>query len=279
MGDVEIEPLPNGFGAVVRGVDVRGGFTAVDIDAVREAFRTRRLLVFPDQHLTPQEQVGFVGRFGPLCPERELWSYISNARPDGIVRDGALRFHSDFAFAREPTLAISLHALEVPASGAPTVYANGIGALARMSPALVARLRTLRVRNIYDFTWPDDQRLREHQMQPGMPSTDHPMIGRHPVTGEDVLLANEMHTDRVLGLDEADSEAVLAEVFAVLYADDNCYTHHWRAGDLVLWDNIALQHGRPAWDRTEARTMQRVALGNYTAVELVPNLPELLGRR
>lgn len=276
---MRIEELAGSIGAVVHDVDVRGGFTAEDIDAVRTAFRSRRLLVFPGQTLAPEEQVGFVGRFGPLCPERQLWSFISNARPDGIVREGALRFHSDFAFARQPTLAISLHAIEVPASGAPTVYASGVAALASMSPAMVDRLRSLQVRNIYDFTWPDDQRLREHQMQSGMPRTDHPMIGRHPVTGEDVLLANEMHTDRVLGLDEAESEALLAEVFAMLYAPANCYTHHWQRGDLVLWDNVALQHGRPAWDRAEARTMQRVALGNYTAVELVPNLPELLARR
>ena len=52
----------------------------------------------------------------------------------------------------------------------------------------------------------------------------------------------------------------------------------WAVGDLVLWDNVALHHGRPAFDRREARTLQRVALGNYTAVELVPNLAELLGR-
>ena len=50
-------------------------------------------------------------------------------------------------------------------------------------------------------------------------------------------------------------------------------------GDLLLWDNVALHHGRPAFERTEARTLQRVALGNYTAVELVPNLAELLARR
>lgn len=276
---MRIEELDGTIGVVVHDVDVRGTLTAEGIDALRAALRTRRLLVFPAQSLAPEEQLAFAARFGPLCPERQLWSYVSNARPDGIVREGALRFHADFAFAREPTLAISLHALEVPSSGAPTVWADAVAVLDRLAPATRARLTGLRVRNIYDFTWPDDQRLREHQMQPGMPRTDHPMVGRHPVTGEDVLLANEMHTDRVLGLDEADSEALLTEVFAELYAPQHCYAHHWQVGDLVLWDNVALHHGRPAFDRTEARTLQRVALGNYTAAELVPNLAELLGRR
>lgn len=266
------------FGVEVIDVDVRAPFTADGIDALREAFDRHHLLLFRGQSLTPEAQLGFVGRFGPLCPERQLWSYISNARPDGIVREGALRFHADFAFAREPTLAISLHALEVPAGGAPTVFADATRAVDLLPPALRARLAEARVRNIYDFGWPDDQRLREHQMRPGMPRTDHPFLRPHPRTGVPVLFANEMHTDRVLGLSEEESEAILAEVFAILYAPGNCYVHHWRPGDLVLWDNIALHHGRPAFDRTAARTLQRVALGRYTAVELVPNLAELLGR-
>lgn len=275
---MRIEELPGSIGVEVLDVDLRAPLTADGIDALRAAFDDRHLLLVRGQHLEPEQQLAFVARFGPLCPERQLWSYISNARPDGIVREGALRFHADFAFAREPTLAISLHALEVPAHGAPTVFADAERALTKLSPATRARLEGCTVRNIYDFHWPDDQRLREHQMRPGMPRTDHPMVRPHPRTGVPVLYANEMHTDRVLGLPEDESEALLAEVFGVLYAPENCYVHEWAVGDLVLWDNVALHHGRPAFDRREARTLQRVALGNYTAVELVPNLAELLGR-
>ena len=275
---MRITELSPALGVEVHDVDVRQPLTADGIDALRGALDGRHLLLFRDQHLTPEQQLAFVARFGPLCPERQMWSYISNARPDGIVREGALRYHSDFAFAREPTLAISLYALEVPVGGAPTVFANAVRAVDRLPADLRRRIADARVRNIYDFHWPDDQRLREHQMRPGMPRTDHPMLGRHPRTGVTVLYANEMHTDRVLGLDDADSEAVLDAVFAVLYAEENRYEHRWRVGDLVLWDNIALHHGRPSFDVAAKRTLQRVALGNYTAIELVPNLVELLGR-
>ncbi len=275
---MRITDLSPSIGVEVHDLDVRDPFTAEDIDALRSALDARHLLLFRAQHLEPMQQLAFVARFGPLCPERQLWSYISNARPDGIVRDGALRFHSDFAFAREPTLAISLYALEIPDAGAPTVFANAVRAVDLLADEVRFVAADAQVRNIYDFGWPDDQRLREHQMRPGMPRADHPVIGRHPRTGVPVLYANEMHTDRVLGLDEVDSEATLDALFAVLYADSNCLTHHWRVGDLVLWDNIALHHGRPAFDRSARRTLQRVALGNYTAAELVPNLSELLGR-
>lgn len=266
------------LGVVVHDTDVRAPFTADEIDALRDALDTRHLLVFRDQSLTPEEQLTFVARFGPLCAERQLWSYISNSRPDGIVRDGALRFHSDFAFAREAVLAISLYAVEVPQSGAPTIFANAVRASTMFAQALRDRVEHATVRNIYDFHWPDDQRIREHQMRPGMPFHDHPLLGRHPRTDATVVQANEMHTDRVLGVDPDESESLLDAIYAVLYADENRYVHDWHVGDLVLWDNIALHHGRPAFERTEARTLQRVALGNYTPTELVPNLAQLLGR-
>jgi taurine dioxygenase len=275
---MRITDVSPALGVQVHDIDVTAPFTADDIDTLRAMLDERHLLVFRDQHLAPEQQLAFVARFGPLCPERQLWSYISNSRPDGIVREGALRFHSDFAFARQPTLAISLHAIEMPAEGAPTIYANAVRAAATLPPALQARVDGASVRNIYDFHWPDDQRLREPQMRPGMPRHDHPLVGVHPRTGVPVLFANEMHTDRVHGLDPDASEQLLAELFAHLYADTNCYVHHWQVGDLVLWDNVALHHGRPAFDLAESRTLQRVALGNYTATELVPNLAELLGR-
>lgn len=275
---MELRPLGTALGVEVADIDVRAPLTVAGIDQLRGALDQHHLLLFRDQQLAPEEQVAFVARFGPLCPERQMWSYISNARPDGIVREGALRFHSDFAFAQEPTLVISLHAIEVPAKGAPTVFANAQRAVALLDSSVRARLADEQVRNIYDFHWPDDQRLREHQMAAGMPRTDHPFIGVHPRTAAPVIFANEMHTDRVLGLDEAQSEELLAAVFGVVYGQENTYVHHWRVGDLVLWDNVSLHHGRPGFDRAASRTLQRVALGRYTAAELVPNLAELLGR-
>src|SRR5262249_53659990 len=109
--------------------------------------------------------------------------------------------------------------------------------------------------------------------------TERPFVGAHPRTHVPVLNANLMHTDRVVGLAPDESEALLDDVFAVLYGADNVYEHRWEVGDLVMWDNIALQHGRPEFPLDETRTLQRVALGDKTPEEMVPNLAELLARR
>jgi taurine dioxygenase len=118
--------------------------------------------------------------------------------------------------------------------------------------------------------------MRERDLSPNSPRVVRPLVGRHPRTGRSVLNANEMHTDRVVGLDPDESEALLAEVYAFLYADANVYRHEWQVGDLVLWDNIAVHHGRPAFPTSEERTLQRVVMHTKTPDEMVPNLAELL---
>jgi taurine dioxygenase len=90
---------------------------------------------------------------------------------------------------------------------------------------------------------------------------------------------NEMHSERLVGMTTADSDAALDATFAVLYADDNVFEHRWRPGDLVVWDNVAVHHGRRSIPTDEARTLQRVALGHFTADQLVPNLDALLPPR
>jgi taurine dioxygenase len=274
---VELRPLSDALGVEVLGLDVSRPFAIDDIDALHDAFDEHHLLLFRDQSLSGEQQMGFVARFGPLLVERtQPWGYVSNVHPDGIVREGGLLFHSDFAFAREPVLALSLFALEVPADGAPTLFANAARAARTLPDDLRVHTEGRLVHNIFDFHWPGDQRVRAHQMAPGSPGTDHPVRGRHPRSGVEVLFTNEMHSDSIVGLPEAESEALLAAIHTHCYAPANCYEHAWRVGDLLLWDNIALHHGRPTIPTNAARTLQRVSLGRYTPAELVPNLAALL---
>jgi taurine dioxygenase len=273
---VKLTDLTPAMGTEVNDVDLRGSFRADEIDLLRNEYDRRHLLLFRHQQLCGDEQVRFVSRFGPLIAEKRAWGYVSNVRPDGLVPEGGLLFHSDFAFAREPTLGLSLLALEIPPDGAPTAFANAVRAVDHLPSVLRGQLEGRRVLNIYDFHWPGDQRVREHQLAPGSPRTEYPVIGPHPRTGVPVVFANEMHTDRIVGMDPAHSDAVLRELYTVLYGDDNVYEHRWQVGDLILWDNIALHHGRRTIPPDQPRTLQRVAIGNYTPTELVPNLAELL---
>jgi len=264
------------------------GVEIIDLDAgtpldpatatrLRKLYDTHLLLLLRQQRIDGPAQVRFASQFGPIVREKSgEFGYVSNVRPDGLVREGALLFHSDFAFAREPLLGLTLHALDVPRDGAPTLYANASRAVDLLPSGLRERLAKTTVMNQFDFTLPADRRYRRDEVHAGSPYTEHPVIAPHPRTGAPVLLVNEMHSERLTGMTLLESDALLAEVFAVLYDPSNVYEHRWQPGDLIVWDNVAVHHGRRAIPLDEARTLQRVALGNYTASELVPNLAELL---
>jgi taurine dioxygenase len=274
---VDVGRLP--VGVEIRGLDLRDRLSDEQLEELRVLFDARHLLLFRGQELGGDRQADVAGLFRPVvCEKAGRFGYVSNVRQGAVVPEGALPFHSDFAFTHEPVLGLSLHALVVPANGAPTRFADAERALELMSEALRARIDQLRILNVYDFGLPTDRRMREADLSPGSPRTERTFVGRHPVTGTPVINANAMHTDRVLGLAPDESEELLREVFGVLYGPANTYEHRWAVGDLVIWDNVSVHHGRDDFPVTEERTLQRVCLATKTADEIVPNLQELLAQ-
>jgi taurine dioxygenase len=80
--------------------------------------------------------------------------------------------------------------------------------------------------------------------QPGDNCAVHALVGRQETTGRPYIFANLDMTALVIGMSEAESDDLLEELFSYMYADDNVYNHPWRRGDIVFWDNLALQHAR-----------------------------------
>ena len=98
-----------------------------------------------------------------------------------------------------------------------------------------------------------------------------PVVSIHPTTGQPVLFVNEQHVERIEGLDPAESRALLVALFDHLYAEANIFEHRWRNGDLVIWDNIALQHGRRAIGGVRRRKLQRASVAERSLLEQVPD--------
>jgi taurine dioxygenase len=274
---VDIVTLGAALGAEVRGVDLHQALDPDVVAQLRQAFDEHHLLLFRGVDITGDEQVRLCRHFGPIAPERSGdYGFISNVDPRGVLREGALSFHSDFAFTDEPVNALSLYALEMPADGAPTVYADAVCVLDRMPGNLRARIESHSIVNVYGFKLPTDRRMRERDLPPGSPVVERRLVGPHRRTGRSVVNANEMHTDRVVGLQEDESDALLEELFSALYAAGNTFELDWHVGDLVVWDNLALQHHRPDFPVSEPRTMQRVCINEKTTQQLVPNIAELV---
>jgi taurine dioxygenase len=277
---MKVRDLTPSFGAVIAH-DLRHPLDPTQRRELQELFAARHLLVFPDQEISFEDQVRVVGYLGPVLPGGPEW--VSNVRENGLVPEGALLFHSDFIFTAEPSLGLCLYATEVPPRGCPTLFADAVGAAGRLPSELRARVRGRKALNVFDLSdQRGDVRFREATLGPETPLSPryaHPVLMRHPTTGQELLSVNEMQTDRIIGLDGPESEETLEALWGLLYAPENTYSHHWRVGDLVVWDNIAVQHGRPAPPRDVPRTMRRVTMAERSVYDLVPGFAEARAAR
>jgi taurine dioxygenase len=97
----------------------------------------------------------------------------------------------------------------------------------------------------------------------------HAVVGHQQGTGRRYVFVNPVATDSIIGLAEAESETLLAELFDHLYADEDVYRHDWRLGDIVVWDNLAVQHARDDASRAR-RTLQRVTIAELGYADQYP---------
>ncbi len=254
------------IGAEIVGLDLSRPLDDAGFAAVRQAFlASAGVLVLRDQRITPEQQIAFSRRFGPLMihvlrqfllpghPEILLVSnVIENGKPIGLG-DAGRYWHSDLSYVAEPSLGSLLHARELPAEGGDTSFASMHAAYEALPDAVQRRIAGLRAvhsyRNSYD-------RMQGSSWRP--PLTDeqkaevkevvHPVVRTHPETGRKALFVNEGFTVRILDMPEADSGALLELLFAHSTEPRFIYRHHWRDHDLVFWDNrcaVHLAHGCP----------------------------------
>jgi alpha-ketoglutarate-dependent taurine dioxygenase len=267
-------PLSPALGIEVRGIDLRWPIGPDLAAAILETWRRHHLLLFRGQVLETGHQVRFATLFGPIShrgaymKDRDA-TYVSNARPDGILGDGILNFHSDHTFFRHPLRAIALYAIEVPAEGGDTLFANAILALRNLPGPLRERVRRLRSLQLFDYAGDYNRRSRVEDAAPGSPRTWHPLVMRDPTTGEDVLFVHDHTTAAIEGLDEAETEELVAELMPYLADPAIGYRHAWRPGDLVVWNNIALQHARTPFAPSARRTLRRtpIAVSEAEAID------------
>jgi taurine dioxygenase len=256
-------PLSAHTGVEVRGVDLREEIGADAADALRGALVEHHLLVFRDQVLSVDDQQRAGSLFGELVDEGGDGAqhvFVSNARDDGVLAEGKpLLFHSDNMFTDAPLAVDALYGLVIGEGVAPTRFVNAERACVQLDGDTRAALADARALHLSGFAggW---YRYRDADTAPHHPRAEHPVLLRNPRTGNTILAVSEQQTDRIVGWDPARSEAMLASLWALLYQPDNIVTHHWRTGDLVLWDNLALQHGRPADPGPAERTLRRVAM-------------------
>jgi taurine dioxygenase len=276
--NILIKNLDAPLGAEIAGVDLSKPLSQDDVETIEETWRERLVVVFRGQRLSDPQLLAFSRNFGELDPPgpnpygepfnkehpeiNVISNVIENGKPIGNLGDGEAVWHADMTYVDLPPKAAMLHSLEVPPCGGNTYFANMIAAYETL-PADLRKAAEGKVA-VHDASRNSAGMLRKGYKE----VTDvretvgarHPLVRTNPKTGRKALFLGRRPNAYVLGLEVADSEALLNSLWA--HATQPCFAmcHEWQVGDLLMWNNLSVLHRRDPFDPESRRVMHRTQI-------------------
>lgn len=264
VGATRIAGAPFGWEA---DIDLAAQIGPAERAALQRIYRRDGLILFRGQNLSREQQLAACDIFGPAL-RTELDNYVvSNVEEDGLLGKAELLFHNDIPYVPAPFLGGSLYALDIAPGASPTRYASGLRAWERLPNALKQRIADLKALQVKGRLL--GRRTTLADMVAGDTAAVHPVVCRQQETARPYLFVNLDMTACITTLPPAQSDALIEELFTYLYDRANVYEHHWTRGDLLIWDNLALQHARSETG-SGARTLRRVSIAEYGYWEQMP---------
>jgi alpha-ketoglutarate-dependent 2,4-dichlorophenoxyacetate dioxygenase len=282
---ITVCPVTPSFAAEIGDIDLSKPLAPTEISEVKDAFTKYAVLIFPDQHLSQDQHLGFARYFGPLettialfrkdsklrvrkefadvsnlDPENEVWGKDSRQR---MFQMGNRLWHTDSSFKRLPARASLLYALTIPPIGGHTEFADERAAYDALPEAtkkridpLVAEHSIFNSRARLGFSnFSDEERQ-------GMPPVPQVLVRTIPESGRKSLYLAS-HAGRIFGLPEPEGRALIDELVAHATQRQFVYTHRWRVHDLIIWDNRCTMHrGTDFDDLRWKRDMQRATVSD-----------------
>ena len=216
------------------------------------------LITARGQTLTMDQQKALLAPIGPDIHRPHDTGYITTEGPDLGSARSELSFHSDGAYTDRPFAAISLHALDVVDDASGTRFVHAERAYGALPPPIRDRLDALSAEMIMPARTHVGGRACDERAPEALESAAFPAVRVNPRTGRRYVGVNEMQTARLLDMEWDESRALLHEIYDHLYAPENSFEHRWRRGDIVIWDNLTLQHARSSLMTAGRRVLQRV---------------------
>jgi taurine dioxygenase len=261
-------PITDEIGCEISGLDVRRLSDPAVAAEVKRLIGKHHMLVFKDQKIDSHILKQFTHRDNPAV------YVISNAeeRPAN-VNDVSLNWHTDLAYKTHPSAFVVLYAEKVPAEGADTCFASMQRVYKAMSEEEKALLRG-RVAT-YSFLKlhakrPNPDRLTPQQLVEAA-DVHHPVLRRHPDTGEEILYINLPDCAGISGLPQDEALGIVQRLIDRITDPAHVHRHKWTAGDLVIWDNRTLLHSASWFDAERyQRRMLRTCVRGEKPVPSVP---------
>ena len=266
------------LGAEVRGTDLSMPLAQGDVDVIEEAWRTRLVVIFRGQKLSDPQLLAFSRYFGELDPPgpnpygepynkqfpeiNVISNVIENGKPIGGLGDGEAVWHADMTYIDVPPKAAVLHSLEVPPNGGNTYFADMFAAC-EMLPADLKKAAVGKTavhdasRNSAGFLRKGYKEVTDVRETVG---ARHPLIRTDPGSGREALFLGRRPNSYVVGMEVADSEALLDALWAHAAQPRFAMCHQWRVGDVLMWNNLSVLHRRDPFDPASRRIMHRTQI-------------------
>jgi taurine dioxygenase len=265
--DLVIRRLQPTIGAEIEGVDLSRPISDATRDAIKAAVLKHKVVFFRDQSVNDEQQAAFAARFGPL------YTHPSARRHDNISplhRIAAVDFaaydrtpdptsvesgyHTDTSWRLVPAWGAVLRAVTLPEVGGDTIWVDANLAYQGLPDDLKARLEGLHV--THDFRQALTRNGHDY------PIVAHPIVRTHRETGQKILWVNFTQRPHVIGLDIADSKALLSDILYHYKKPENQVRFSWRPGSIAFWDNRAAVHYAVRNYGDFPRLLQRVLIAD-----------------
>jgi alpha-ketoglutarate-dependent 2,4-dichlorophenoxyacetate dioxygenase len=290
---IAIKPLHPVFAAEVTGLDLRVPLDSDTVQAIDAAINQYAVLVFPNQRITDEQQMAFSRNFGEL--ETTVRAYRKDWAPrldvhmadisnldeqnrllpsDDRRRLNALgnrMWHSDSSFKRIPARFSLLSARTIPAEGGETQFADMRATWDALPAKMQQRLEgmicehtQLFSRGRIGFTDYSEEELAKMAPVPQV------MVRTHPGSGRKSLYLSS-HAGAIRGMPVPEARVLLMDLMEHATQREFVYTHRWRVGDLVMWDNRCTMHRAREYDEAQVRDMHRTTVSDGK-----PTVPDAL---
>lgn len=276
---VEVIPVDAPIGAEIRGVDLSQDLDDETFAAVEAAFNEHSVIWFRRQTVTAEQQVAFSERFGKIevnafnkfaLPDNPKVLIVSNIKEDGKdigYADAGSHWHTDMSYTATPPRMTLLYAIEVPEeNGKPlgdTLFASATAAYDSLPDETKAKIDGLKA--IHRFAAKERGVKKPVELTPEQiaknPDVYHPVARTHPITGRKALYVRAGECIGIPGMPDDEALPLIKDLSDRTIQPEFLYRHQWQVGDVLMWDNAAVQHWAPRdYEWPQRRRMHRTTV-------------------
>ncbi|MFQ4141270.1 TauD/TfdA family dioxygenase [Chlorogloeopsis sp. ULAP02] len=275
----DIQPVAGRIGAEIVGVDLSSDLSDDIISDIRKTLVQYKVIFFRRQQLDAKGQVAFAQRFGEVTTAHPTVPSLPG-HPEvldldyGRTATRANNWHTDVTFVDRPPLGSILRAIEIPAVGGDTIWANSVSAYQNLPEHFrdIADKLWAVHSNAYDYaeaavSLSEELKAYRAVFTSTVYETLHPVVRVHPESGERGLFIGGF-VRQIKGLSTTESDDIIRLLQAYITRPENTVRWRWQVGDVAFWDNRATQHYAIADYDNQPRRVQRVTIAGDLPVSI-----------